>query len=299
MRACLDTPSVDQTCDPNGCLLEGWAVGSSEQLQLSSVELWINGRCVATTHHWFSRDDVTAALALPRHVRPGFAIGLFPASIKRGLTQTRIELRFFEGTRQVGALERRIGFAAISNSSPPAPRVLQRHPTHDSLVRLIARTMPGPHERLVEFNCGRGDVGYSLSKARIHWHGIEGRPDACEFLTARGLPFTRPRGFATSYKDRAFAFALGFDTPPQELPAWLPELRRLTTQGIMLVGRISGGPAREELERIVSRYFLRFESLPYRGDAADRAEPVPPVCDRWFLFAQGWSCAEPCPAPRE
>lgn len=289
MRACLDTPSANQTCSLGGCLLEGWAVGSPESHQLSSVEAWIDGRCAAATHHWHSREDVTAALALPRGVKPGFSIGLFQEAPLPGLTPSQLELRFFEGPHQVGSLERKMEFAAPRGSIPPSPRILRRHPSHASLSRLISRILPGTHDRIVEFNCGCGDVGYSLSKAGIHWHGIEGRSEACEFLTARGLPFTRPRAFVTSYHDRGFAYALGFNTTPQDLMAWLPELRRLTTQGIMLSGKISGEAAREDFERIVSRYFHRFECLPYLGDSADHMDPLQPACDRWFLFALGWS----------
>ncbi|MBX7121283.1 MAG: hypothetical protein K1X42_04075 [Opitutaceae bacterium] len=289
MRACLDTPTVNQTCDLNGCLLEGWAVGSSELLQLASVEVWINGRCAGATRHWHAREDVTAALALPRSITPGFAIGLFPGSLPPKPTRTQLELRFFDDTRQVGILERTIEFVAYGDPRPPTPRVVQRHPSHDSLCRIITRMLSDTRQRIVEFNCGRGDVGYSLCKYGIHWHGIEGRSDGCEFLAARGLPFTRPRGFTTSYRDHGFAYALGFDTTPQDLLEWLPELRRLTAQGIMLSGKISGDSSREDLERLVSRHFARFESLPYVSDTADPRPSAVLTFDRWFLFAQGWS----------
>ncbi|MBE7538465.1 MAG: hypothetical protein HS122_08640 [Opitutaceae bacterium] len=286
MRACLDAPTTQTTCNLSGVLLEGWAVGPESPTQLSSVEAWIDGRCAARTLHWFPREDVTAALSLPGTIRPGFALGLFPPAIP-ARPQVAVELRFFLGEKLVGTLDRSIAFAASAEPPHPPSPGHQRHPAYPALARLIKRSLHSPADRIVELNCGRGDVGRSLCLSGIHWHGIEGRPEACEFLAAMGLPHARPRNFSTPYRSGGFKFALALDTTPAELEPWMPELKRLATEGLMLSGKNSGTSARIELERLLSGHFPRFETLPFQS--AETGSSIAAAHDRWFLFASGWS----------
>ena len=285
MRVCLDAPFADEVLNPKSLLLEGWGVGPSSSLQLSKVEVWAEGTLVGATRHWFARNDVTAALVLPDGVKPGFAIGLFLPDTPR--TRQSIELRFFEGAQQVGTLERILTFSDASPLLPCSADFVPRHPSYPSLHRLIARTVTTPQSRLGELGCGRGEVGRFLCNAGLHWHGIEGRPAECEVLAATGLPFVRPTGHGTPYRTGGFDFALGTDLAPDVLEHWLPEMRRLATQGVLLNGCLGNDGRRRESELLLSRHLVRCESLPYR--TASTGEGPATAYDRWFLFALGWA----------
>lgn len=287
MRACLDTPAADEVVDPTSLLLEGWAVGPSPFSQLSSVEVWSEGSLVGTTRHWFARNDVTASLVLPDAIKPGFAIGMFPPDTSR--TPQSIELRFFSGSQQVGSIERTLHFSHAPPLPPHPAGATQRHPSHASLHRLIARTLTSPPGRIVELGCGRGDVGRFLCHAGISWHGIEWRTAECDILAATGLPFTRPTGHHTSYRNGGFEFALVTDPDPNLLELWLPELRRLASRGILLNGAQGKDSKRLECAKILSQHLLHCESLPYRSDLALRPGADSAAYDRWFLMATDWA----------
>lgn len=285
MRACLDTPAFDEVLNPKSLLLEGWGVGPSSSLQLSQVEVWSEGALVGTTRHWFARDDVNAALVLPDEVKPGFAIGLFSVGTPRA--QQSIELRFFAGAQQVGTLERTLLFKGASPRPSHSTGFTPRHASYSSLHRLIARALTAPQNRLVELSCGRGEVGRFLCDAGLHWHGIEGRPAECDALAATGLPFVRPTGHGIPYRTGGFDFALGTDLAPDVLEHWLPEMRRLATQGVLLNGCLGDDGRRRESELLLSRHLVRCESLPYQ--TASTGEGPATAYDRWFLFALGWA----------
>ncbi len=284
VRACLDIPVANDVLGPASLLFEGWSVGPSSSAQLSRVEVWAEGVLLATTRHWFARNDVTAALALPDAIKPGFAIGLFPPDLPLG--RCSFELRFFEGERQVGTLERTITFGEVSSAPPRSATAPARHPSCSSLQGLIARTLATVHDRIVELECGTGDVGRFLCQAGLHWHGIEGRHAACEVLAAIGLPFVRPTGQSSPYRTGGFDFALGTDLAPDILESWLPEIRRLARRGVLLSGPLEEVDARQRSERLLSHYLRRCEVMPYR--TADNDTDPTAGYDRWFLFALDW-----------
>jgi len=245
-------PVVGQSCDPFCIRLEGWAVGPDTAQQPTAVEVWHRDTRIGRSEIWFCRSDVTAALALPFEIRPGFAVCVYPRADPLAV-EARFQLRFFRNTIHLGNLDR--SFHLSGNAAPLAhPRDTGPSSDQDGtgesdsqkssdasdrmdreLIGLIARTLGPPPVRIVQPFCREGPLGRRLIEAGYAWHGLEtDRVDGVA-LSARGLPHTRFGGSATPFRSASFDVALLVNAfrPDNNAVALLSEMQRISPQIVL------------------------------------------------------------------
>jgi len=245
-------PVVGQSCDPFCIRLEGWAVGPDTAQQPTAVEVWHRDTCIGRSEIWFSRSDVTTALALPLEIRPGFAVCVYPRAYPLAV-EAWFQLRFFRNTIHLGNLDRSFhlsGNAGLRvdprdtppSSDPAGARESDSLKSSDDsdrmdreLIGLIARTLGPPPVRIVQPFCREGPLGRRLIEAGYAWHGLAtDRADGVA-LSARGLPHTRFEGSATPFRSASFDVALLVDAfrPDNNAVALLSEMQRISPQVVL------------------------------------------------------------------
>ncbi len=227
IRACIDTPTPSDVCDPLCFRVEGWIHTPSPHPP--EVQLWLGDTCVGTTGRFFTRHDVNEALHLPAATCAGFRILAHAPQVASGENTLALRVRLAEAAEAIPVLTKSIRFAKhdhrresfgilLESNTVGIMRREHMYTTGPSrgegsveVLGLLTQYLPPPPGRVADVGCGLGWYGRELRSRGYDWMGLEVKPEDCAALAAQGMPYRQVDGRTLPFPDGHFDAAISIE----------------------------------------------------------------------------------------
>lgn len=246
--ACIDIPTPSQICDPLCFRVEGWLEFGLNEEDITSAEIWVDGRCVGRTALFFSRPDVNA-----QHPAHGFQLLAYWAGGASAASE--LELRVTSRNRpSVVAARVPVQFTSRNYRDAIFGNLLDHSTTgvwcrknlntsgpslaegSAEVANLLTRYLPAAPSHVLDVGCGLGYYGKFLRAHGYDWVGVEIKASDCAELAHQNLPHRHVDGQSLPFADQSFEAAICIEVLEHidEPKKFLAEVKRIAPKRLLV-----------------------------------------------------------------